>query len=130
MNYKLALTITSFISIVLFASHWADEVSRAMEPATTAGIWGIVILVVWLYGTLALNEWRWAYIITLVGGIFGLGVLVLHMSGPGYIAKRIPANSAGAFFWAWTLIVLGVTSSMSAILSARGLWSTRRAPTR
>jgi hypothetical protein len=129
MNNKLVLTITSLISIVLFASHWADEVSRGMEPATTAGIWGIVILVVWLYGTLVAGG-RSGYAIMLVGGVFGLGVLVLHMSGAGYIAKRIPANSAGAFFWTWTLIVLGVTSSMSAILSARGLWNTRRAASR
>ena len=36
------------------------------------------------------------------------------------------AKSAGAFFLAWTLLVLGVTSLVSAILSVRGLWSLRR----
>ena len=62
----------------------------------------------------------------LVGGIFGLGVLILHMTGRGMIGGRIAADSSGAFFWVATLIALGVTSTFSAILAARGLWSLQR----
>lgn len=32
-------------------------------------------------------------------------------------------NSSRVFFWVWTLIALGVTSTFSAILSLRGLWN-------
>jgi hypothetical protein len=85
----------------------------------------VLILVVWLCGTLLLGERRSGYIIMLLGGILGLGVLVLHMTGKGLIGGRIAANSNGAFFWVWTLIALGVTSTFSAILSARGLWRLR-----
>ena len=82
-------------------------------------------MVVWLYGTLVLGERRSGYIIMLLGSIVGLGVLVIHMRGAGLVGGRI-ANSSGVFFWVWTLIALGVTSTFSLIFSARGLWSLQR----
>ena len=57
----------------------------------------------------------------LLGSILGAGVPVIHMMGVGLVGGRI-ANSAGVFFWVWTLIALGVTATFS-VLSARGLWS-------
>jgi hypothetical protein len=129
MKHKLTLTITSLLSILLFASHWVDEVARGMEPGGVSGLGGVLILVVWLYGTLVLGERRSGYIIMLVGSIGGLGVLVLHMRGAGLVGGRI-ANSSGVFFWVWTLIALGVSSTFSGILSARGLWSVQRGQSR
>jgi hypothetical protein len=129
MKHKLTLTITSLLSILLFASHWVDEVARGMEPGGVSGLGGVLILVVWLYGTLVLGERRSGYIIMLVGSIGGLGVLVLHMRGAGLVGGRI-ANSSGVFFWVWTLIALGVSSTFSGILSARGLWSLQRGQSR
>jgi len=126
MKRDVVLTITSLLSILFFGSHWADEVGRGIETGGVEGLGGVVILVVWLCGTLLLAERRSGYIIMLLGGILGLGVLVLHMTGRGLIGGRIAANSSGAFFWVWTLIALGVTSTFSGILSARGLWSLRR----
>ncbi len=123
MKLQVTLTITSLVSILLFAFHWADEVARGMETGGTSGLGGVLILVVWLCGTLVLAERRSGYIIMLLGGIFGLGVLVLHMMGRGLVGGRIAADSSGAFFWVWTLIALGVTSTFSAILAGRGLWS-------
>jgi len=64
-------------------------------------------------------------ITSLLGSISGLGVLVIHMRGAGLVGGRI-ANSGGVFFWVWTLIALGVTSTFSIILSARGLWGLQR----
>jgi hypothetical protein len=124
MKNNVTLTITSLLGAILFALHWADEISRGMEPATTAGLFGIVILVVWFYGTLALSGRRLGYIVMLVGGLFGLGVLVLHMQGAGYIGRRI-TNTGAIFFWTLTLISLGVTGTLSMILAAQKLWSTR-----
>jgi len=121
------VTISSLLSIVLFAFHWVDEISRGLETGGVSALGGVLILVVWLYGTLVLAERRSGYIITLVGGVFGLGVLILHMRGSGIVGHRI-ANTSGIFFWVWTLIALGVTSTFSAILSVRGLWSLRRGP--
>jgi hypothetical protein len=126
MKNNVTLTVTSLLSVLLFAFHWADEVSRGMEPGTVSALGGFVILVVWLSGTLGLGDRRSGYIISLIGGILGLGVLILHMTGKGMVGGRIPPNTNGAFFWVWTLIALGSTSTISAILAARGLWSLRR----
>ena len=126
MNPRLTLTVTSLLSVLLFAFHWADEMSRGKEVGTLSAFGGIVILVVWLTGTLVLGDRRSGYIISLIGGILGLGVLVLHMSGKGITGGRIPPNSPGAFFWVWTLITLGSTSTISAILAAQGLWRLQR----
>jgi hypothetical protein len=130
MKDKVTLTVMSLLSILLFAFHWMDEVSRGMETGGLSGLGGIAILVVWLCGTLILGDRRSGHIIMLVGGVFGLGVLILHMTGRGMIGGRILANSSGAFFWVATLISLGVTSTFSAILAARGLWSLQRARSR
>ena len=123
------LTITSLLTTLFFTFHWADDIVRGMSPGGVSGLGGVAILVVWLYGTLVLGERRSGYIIMLLGSICGLGILVLHMKGAGLVGGRI-ANSSGVFFWVWTLITVGVTSTFSLILSARGLWSLRRAQPR
>ena len=130
MKPNVTLTITSVLATTLFALHWIDEITRGLERGDFTGAFGgVVILVVWLSGALVFGGRRSGYIITLLGGILGLGVLVLHMQGAGMIGRRI-ANTNGIFFWVFTLIALGVTSTISAILSARALWSLRRGQTR
>jgi hypothetical protein len=124
MKHKVTLTITSLLTIVLFTSHWVDEISRGLEPGTVASLWGIVIIVVYLYGTLALSDRRSGYIIMLLGGIFGLAVLIVHMQGVGIVGRRI-AGTSGIFFWVWTLIALGVMGTISVLLAGSGLWSMR-----
>lgn len=124
MNQNVVLSITSLLSIFLFMLHWVDEIARGIERGTLSSFGGVVILVVWLYGTVGLGERRSGHIVMLLGGVLGLGVLVLHMKGVGLVGGRI-ANTPGIFFWVWTLIALGTSSTMSAILAARGLWSLR-----
>jgi len=128
MKHNITLTITSLLSIILFALHWIDEISRGLETGTIQSFGGIVILVVLLSGPLVLGARRSGYIVMLLGGIFGLGVLVLHMQGAGIIGRRI-AGTSGIFFWVMTLIALGTTSSITAILAGRELWRTRRRTT-
>jgi len=113
--------------MVLFSFHWADEISRGMESGRMDSIGGIVILVVWLVGTVVLAERRPGYVITLLGGILGLGVLIVHMQGAGLVSRSI-AGTPGIFFWVWTLITLGVTSALSVVLSVLGLWRKLRSP--
>jgi hypothetical protein len=126
MKHQATLTITSLLSIILFSLHWADEVARGMEPGTVSAFWGLLILAVWLCGTLMLAERRLGLIIILLGAILAAGVPVLHMQGKGLIGGRIAANSSGALFWVWTLIALGACGMLSIALSARALWSLRR----
>ncbi len=126
MKHKVTLMITSLLSILLFSCHWADDMVRGFERGKLENYPGILILAVWLYAALVLVERRSGYVILLLASLLGSGVPVLHMRGAGLVGGRI-ANSSGVFFWVWTLLALGVTSLISFVLSARGLWSLRRA---
>ena len=127
MKHQVTLTISSLLSILLFSLHWADEVARGIEPGTIAAIGGLLILAVWLCATLVFAERRLGLVIILLGAILASGVPVLHMQGQGLIGGRIAANSGGALFWVWTHIALDASGMLSVVLSARALWSLRRA---
>jgi hypothetical protein len=118
------LTIASLLSILFMTFHLTDDVVRGMEPGGVSNMVGVLILVVWLYGTLVLAERRSGYVIILLGSLLGSVVPVVHMRGAG-VGGEI-AKSSGGFFFVWTLIALGVTAIFSVILSARGLWSLQR----
>ena len=45
----------------------------------------------------------------------------------GLVGPKVVA-SGDVLLWVWTLIALGVTATVSVVLSARGLWSLRRRP--
>jgi len=125
MKHSLTLTITSLLSILLFAFHLSDDIVRGFEPGGFKNLSGILTLAVWLYGTLALAERRMGYVIILLGSLLGSVVPAAHMRGAGLVGGRI-ANSSGMLLWVFTLIALGVTASVSVILAARGLWSLHR----
>ena len=125
MKHNVMLTITSLLSILFMEFHMTDDIVRGMEPGGVSTFVGVIILVVWLYGTLVLAERRSGYVIVLLGSILGSGVPVVHVTGAGLVGGRI-ANSSGKLFFVWTLFALGVTAAFSVILSARGLWSLRR----
>ncbi len=118
------LTIASLLSILLMTFHLTDDVVRGMVSGGVSNMIGVLILAVWLYGTLVLSERRSGYVIILLGSLLGSVVPVVHMRGAG-IGGEI-AQSSGGFFFVWTLIALGITAIFSVILSARGLWSLRR----
>ena len=125
MKRNVMLTITSLLSILFMTFHLSDDVRRGFEPGGVKNIIGVLMLVIWLYGTTMLAGRRSGYIIMLLGAILGSGVPVVHMMGKGLVGGRI-ANSSGVFFWVWTLLTLQVTAIFSLILSVRGLWSLRR----
>lgn len=121
MNHNVLLTITSLLSILLFTFHLADDIVRGFEKGGVSNLTAVPIFAVWLYGTLVLAGRRSGYIIMLLASLLSLAVPVLHMSGRGVGGEF--ARSSGAFFFIWTIIMLGVTALFSVILSARGLWS-------
>lgn len=126
MKQNVLLPVFSLLSIILLTFHLTDDIVHGMEPGTLFDLIALPILVVWLYGTLMLNEKRSGHIIMLVGSIFAMGMPVIHMRGAGVgeIAK-----SSGGFFFVWTLLALGVTGVFSLVLSVLGLWSLRRSQT-
>lgn len=123
MKHSVILTITSLLSILFFTFHLTDDIVRGFEKGGLSNlIGGVLISVVWLYGTLVLAERRAGYVIMLLMSLLSLAVPVIHMKGKGVGVASGIANSSGGFFFVWTLIALGVTGLFSVILSARGLW--------
>ncbi len=128
MKRSVMLTITSLLSILFFILHLADDIVRGFEPGDLSNYPGILILAVWLYASLVLAERRSGYVILFLASLLGSGVPVLHMKGAGVGGKI--ATSSGGLLFIWTLLALGVTSLLSLILAARGLWSLRRGQAR
>lgn len=125
MKHNVILTITSLLSVLFTMVHLADDYSRGFSPGGMTNLPVVLVLAIWVYATLVLGERRSGYVVILVLSLLASGVPVIHMMGRSGLTGGATAKSAGAFFFAWTLLVLGVTSVSSVILSARGLWSLR-----
>ena len=119
MKRNVVLTVTSLLSILLLTLHVTDDIVRGISKAEPSNI-ALLVLAVFLYGTLVLTERRSGYIIMLLVGLFAAGMPVIHMRGAHYAEI---AKSAGGFFFVWTLWVLGGLGGLTFVLSARQLWS-------
>ena len=126
MNNNSVLKVTSLLALLLLTLHVTDDIVRGISQAQSSNI-ALVVLVIFLYGTLVLAERRSGHVIMFLVGLFAAGMPVLHMRGAHY--PEIAA-SPGGFFFVWTLWALGGLGGVTIILSARGLWSLRRGGTR
>jgi hypothetical protein len=125
MNLRITLTITALLSILFSTFHLADDVVIGIEPGGTSNYIGILIVAVYLYATLMLDNRRWAHVIVLIGSIGGAAVPYLHMTGVGLVGGKA-TNYSGKFFWIWTLLALGATALVSVVLSVQRLWNIQR----
>ena len=122
MKQSVMLAIASVLSILFTTFHLADDILFGMSPPRYENLFAVLVLVIWLYGTLVLAERRAGSIIVFIGSLFGMVVPILHMRGAhGVIGGEI-GKSTQAFFFVWTMLALGVTAMFSAILSAQALW--------
>lgn len=124
---RVALTVASLLSILLFSLHLTDDIIRGYEKGGTWNLSAVLIFTTWLYGTVALAGRRSGYVIVLLASVLSLAVPILHMRGRGVGVAGPVAKSDGAFLFIWTLIAIGVTALFSAVLAARGLWRLRGA---
>jgi hypothetical protein len=122
MKRNAILVVTSLLSIVLLTVHITDDIVRGISKAESSNA-ALFVLVVLLYGTLVLPERRSGHVIMLFVGLFAAAMPVMHMRGEHY--GEI-AQSAGGFFFVWTLWALGGLGGVTFILSALGLWNLRR----
>ena len=127
LNDTGLLKITTLLSLLLLTLHVTDDIVRGISKAESSNT-ALVVLVIFLYGTLVLAERRSGHVIMFLIGLFAAGMPVLHMRGVRYPDI---AASPGGFFFVWTLWALGALGGVTMILSVRGLWSLRRggAPT-
>jgi len=122
MKRNATLVVTSLLSIILLTLHITDDIVRGISKAESSNT-ALLVLVVFLYGTLMLAERRSGFIIMLLVGALAVAMPVMHMRGTHY--GEI-ATSAGGFFFVWTLWALGGLGGFTLILAARGLWSLRK----
>ena len=130
MKNDVMLTVASLLLILFVTFHLSDEIARGMERGGLIMVIPMLVLAVWLYGTLVLAGRRSGYIIMLLGSIVGTGIPMFHMAGKGLAGGTITPNSSGAFFWVWQNFTLCVIGLFSVILSVRGLWRLRRGQSR
>jgi hypothetical protein len=121
MDRRLVITVTSLLSILLVTFHLSEDVVRGFEPGGLKNIFGILILAIWLFGTLVLAGRVSGYIIILLGSILGLAVPIVHMTGAGMVSQRV-IETGGVLFWVWTLITLGLLSTVLFALTAVEIW--------
>jgi len=119
MKHNVMLIVASLLSLLLTIIHLTQDIMRQADGTNMIPI-PVVVFAVWLYGTLMLSDRIWGYIIMLLGGLIGAGMIIIHSRG------GVVSNSGG-FFFVWTLFALSTTGWFTAILSARGIWTTLRA---
>ncbi|MEZ5320364.1 MAG: hypothetical protein R2752_23380 [Vicinamibacterales bacterium] len=122
MNHNGVLRITALLSLLLLTLHVTDDIVRGISKAESSNT-ALVVLALFLYGTLVLAERRSGHVIMFLVGLFAAAMPVLHMRGAHY--PEIAASSGG-FFFVWTLWALGGLGGVTMLLSVRGLWSLRR----
>ena len=121
LKQPLTLTIASTLSAVLFPVHLAHDFIYGLDTMTRYGTFTYLgIMLVLLYGTLELQGRRAGYVIMLLGGIFAIGMPVLHTVGG-------PKAAAHGFWFVWTLLAMGATGVYGFVLAARELWISLRA---
>jgi hypothetical protein len=119
MKQNVTLTIASLLSILFATFHLADDINRGMSPGGLGNLIAVVIVVVWLYGTVVLAGRRSGFLIILIASLLLMGIPVIHMRGVGI---GFGTHRSGGFFFVWTLLAMGVTSLFSVILSLSALW--------
>jgi hypothetical protein len=122
MKQRPILVVTSLLSILLLTLHITDDIVRGISKAESSNT-ALIVLVVFLYGTLVLAERQSGHVIMVLVGLFAAAMPVMHMRGEHY--GEI-ARSAGGFFFVWILWALGGLGGVTFILSAHGLWRLRR----
>jgi hypothetical protein len=114
---NVLLMVTSLLSTLLISIHITHDIIRGADSWGRQSLIGVLILVVWLYGTLVLAERRSGLVIMLIGGLFAAAMPVIH--------KNVSLTKSGTFLFIWTLFALGATGTLAIILAVRGLRNRR-----
>ena len=122
MKRNTMLTVASLLSLLCLTLHISDDIVRGISNAESSNT-ALIVLAVFLYGTLVLPERRSGHVIMMLIGLMAAAMPVMHMRGAHYgeIAK-----SPGGFFFVWVLWALGGIGGFTMILAVRGLWDLRR----
>ena len=123
MKPAVLLTGTTLLNALFLMLHVADDIARGMDTIGLHSLTAMLVLGLWLYGTLVLGGRRWGYVLQLLLSILGLGVVVIHLKGAHM--GQIAVSSGGVLF-VWVLFVIGTTSFLSVLLCLHGLLALRK----
>jgi hypothetical protein len=118
MKHNVTLTVASLLTLLLAIIHLSQDVILQAEGHVLYPI-PVVVFALWLYATLMLSDRIPGFIIMFLGGLIGAGMIIIHSKG-GVVGK------SGGLFFVWTMFALSTTGWFTAILSARGIWTTLR----
>jgi hypothetical protein len=124
MTSRKLLPAVSLLTLVLMTLHITDDIQRGISPPGPDNVGAVVIFLAWLVGVVVVHERRLGQVLMLLGGIFATAMPLMHMRGARY---PVIAAGDGGFFFVWTLIVVGTTGALSAVLALHALWVGRRA---
>jgi hypothetical protein len=119
MKPNVVLIVASLLSLVLMIVHLTQDTIYQAEGSMTYPV-PVVFLALWLYATLMASDRIWGHVVMLFGGLFSVGMIVVH-------AKGIVVSQSGGFFFVFTLFVLSTTGWLMILLAARGLGMAVRA---
>src|SRR5690242_20172476 len=112
MKQNAPLVVSSLLTMLFGTFHITDDIIRGFAPGRLSNVFVVLVVTIWLYATLLLAERRSGRAIILIMALLSSGIPIVHMTGRRGITAGIPL-SAGAFFFVWTLIALGVTAAFS-----------------
>ena len=118
MKQNVLLTIVSLLAILLGTLHLADDIARGMSPGGRLNLYAIAACTLWLYGAVVLAGKRSGLIINLLFSLLVTAIPAIHMRGAG---MGYGTNRSNGLFFVWTILALGITGLLSALLTVRAL---------
>jgi len=113
MKQNVLLVVASLLSLLLLIVHITQDTILQAEGSMMYPI-PVVIFAVWLYATLVAPDRIWGLVVILLGGLFSVGMIVIH-------AKGIVVRQTGGFFFIFTQFALSTTGWLTIALAARAL---------
>jgi hypothetical protein len=115
MNNKRMLIVASLLTLLLTIIHMSQDTILQAVGSVKYPI-PVVVFAVWLCATLLLSDRIVGYIIMLLGGLIGAGMIVTH-------SRTLVVGNSGGLFFVWTLFTLSTVGWLTAILAAREIWN-------
>lgn len=124
MKHNTVLVVLSLLNALFFGLHLTGDIVFGIEKGGREILVGVLILAVYLYGAVGLPERLAGYVILLLGGLASAALPVVHTMGRP-LGERF-AQLPGAFLFIWTLLTMGATGLVAAVLSVSAMWSLRQ----
>ena len=113
MKQNALLVVASLLSLLLLIVHITQDTILQAEGSMMYPI-PVVFFAVWLYATVVAPDRIWGLVVILLGGLFSVGMIVLHANG-------IVVRQTGGFFFVFTMFALSTTGWLTIALGARAL---------